>query len=65
MRLINVDGNRLYLTLSERQAFLEIVRLDIEFLVQVLEAAIQDYGYPLVMNADQGVQFVNEAFHQY
>jgi len=29
---------------------------------QALEAAIQDYGCPRIMNTDQGVQFTGEAF---
>lgn len=36
--------------------------LDADFCVQALEAAIQDYGCPTIMNTDQGVQFTSEAF---
>lgn len=36
--------------------------MDADFCVQALEAAIQDYGCPQIMNTDQGVQFTSEAF---
>lgn len=36
--------------------------LDADFCVQVLEAAIQDYGCPQIINTDQGVLFSSKAF---
>ncbi len=36
--------------------------LDTDFCVQALEAAIQDYGCPQIMNSDQGAQFTSKAF---
>lgn len=36
--------------------------LDADFRNQALEAAIQDYGCPQIMNTDQGVQFTSDAF---
>ncbi len=36
--------------------------LEADFCVQALEAAIQDYGYPQIFNADQGIQFTSTAF---
>ena len=36
--------------------------LEADFCVQALEAAIQDYGYPQIFNAGQGIQFTSTAF---
>ena len=36
--------------------------LDAEFCVAVLEAALQDYGCPDIVNTDQGAQFTGAAF---